>query len=112
EQLPRPSDGALPATSVRLYLGSEEELDRTQLLRTLCLALADRLAVPAALDHNLTDWRNRLWTLGQVVNIVETGVVIWRGTAVDITDDGGLLVEREDGVQQAFYSGDVSVRTA
>lgn len=54
-------------------------------------------------------WRNKSVTLGREVSfrLKDTG---YTGTAVDITDDGRLLVSCNDGVCRELLSGEVSVR--
>ncbi len=53
-------------------------------------------------------WRARLVTLGADVQ-VHDGAQVWRGRAVDVTRDGGLVVALADGVRRTFYAGDVSL---
>lgn len=53
-------------------------------------------------------WRERLTTIGRTVDIVQ-GERHIRGLAVDVDDDGALLVRLENGTQHAVTWGDVSL---
>jgi BirA family biotin operon repressor/biotin-[acetyl-CoA-carboxylase] ligase len=112
--LPAPPPGAPPATSLRLHLQRTEEVDRTALLITICRSLSRWVVQPVAPQEIFNCWRDRLWTLGQAVAIVEAGEVLsgaaCRGRALDVRLDGSLLVEDETGVQTSFAAGDVSLR--
>jgi BirA family biotin operon repressor/biotin-[acetyl-CoA-carboxylase] ligase len=58
----------------------------------------------------LTEWRQYSITLGQEVKVI--GVrdgEVYTGKAVDIDDDGALLVDTETG-RQRVLAGDVSIR--
>jgi BirA family biotin operon repressor/biotin-[acetyl-CoA-carboxylase] ligase len=48
-------------------------------------------------------WRDRNVTLGRRIRIAGTGVA---GTAVDLTDDGALVVEDDAGGRRVIYSAD------
>ena len=75
----------------------------------------DRLAVLDALLAHLaaTQWaelsrtyRSRLGTLGRRVR-VELGTVEVEGVAVDVADDGSLVVEADGGSRHVITAGDV-----
>lgn len=51
-------------------------------------------------------WRARSATIGRRVRI-DLGSDDVEGTAVDITDEGHLVIERDEGVRQTFAVGDV-----
>ena len=55
----------------------------------------------------LDSYRQNCVTLGKQVQVVGTDLT---GTAVDITDDGGLLIRLCDGTVRTVSSGEVSVR--
>ena len=57
---------------------------------------------PALLD----EWRARSATLGRRVR-VDLGADDVEGTAVDVTDDGHLVVETLEGERRTFAVGDV-----
>jgi BirA family biotin operon repressor/biotin-[acetyl-CoA-carboxylase] ligase len=85
----------------------------------------DRADVVAALYNSLDRWyaavcgdgpsmilqaaRVRTATLGKLVT-VDTGEARWQGTAVDLDDDGALLVLDAHGTVQRVLAADVSIR--
>jgi len=85
----------------------------------------DRADVVAALYNSLDRWyaavcgdgpsmilqaaRVRTATLGKLVT-VDTGETRWQGTAVDLDDDGALLVLDAHGTVQRVLAADVSIR--
>jgi BirA family biotin operon repressor/biotin-[acetyl-CoA-carboxylase] ligase len=54
-------------------------------------------------------WRERLVTLGQDVTVSGTGVRL-KGRAVDVDEDGALIVETPDGSRTRVEAGDVTLR--
>jgi BirA family biotin operon repressor/biotin-[acetyl-CoA-carboxylase] ligase len=57
----------------------------------------------------LTSARSRMATLGQAVT-VDPGPTEWQGRAVDLDEDGALLVQDGGGVVRRVLAGDVSIR--
>ena len=58
----------------------------------------------------LDRYRKDCMTLGQAVSVVKADGSVRHGTALDIDDDGGLLVRFADGYEETVTSGEVSVR--
>ena len=54
-------------------------------------------------------YRQRCITLGKEIKVL-TGDTVQYGTALDLDDDGGLLVRFRDGSEKFVASGEVSVR--
>jgi BirA family biotin operon repressor/biotin-[acetyl-CoA-carboxylase] ligase len=54
----------------------------------------------------LREWRSKSSTLGRIVR-VETPESAFTGLAVDVREDGALLIRLENGKIKEFYSGDV-----
>jgi BirA family biotin operon repressor/biotin-[acetyl-CoA-carboxylase] ligase len=116
--LPSGQPGAPFPTSLRLYAG--REFDRTELLIALCQSLGQSLGQSLSTlltAHQpaqalITEWRSRLWTLGQIVTVRanQADDEAFSGRAVDVTADGSLVIEDESGVRRVFTAGDVSVR--
>jgi len=109
--LPVGQPNAPRPTSLRSYMG--QSFERTTLLIALCQSLGEYLtADPSGVELSAA-WRSRLWTLGQAVSVRENldSEPVFTGRAVDVTADGGLVVEDENGVQRIFAAGDVSIRT-
>ena len=61
--------------------------------------------------HWLSRYRRDCITLGKPVRVIQ-GSSIRLGTALDVEEDGGLLVRFEGGEEKTVYSGEVSVRGA
>jgi len=101
-----PDDLAEIATALNHLVG--HEVDRVDLL----VAFLERLEVrydelvhgpPAAL---LDEWRRRSATLGRRVR-VDLGPHDVEGVAVDLTDEGHLVVDTLEGDRRVFAAGDV-----
>jgi BirA family biotin operon repressor/biotin-[acetyl-CoA-carboxylase] ligase len=92
-----------PATS--LAQAGAEHVDRNALAAEMLNSL-DRWLV-RWLEHGaepvVAAWRERNVTLGRRVRIAGTGVA---GVAVDLTEDGALVVEDNTGQRRVFYSAD------
>lgn len=96
------------ATSLSLCSG--QTVDR---LRLLCAILrhleeAYNTAVAHGFASILDDWRRLSITIGQAVNVIGPNEQ-YSGLAVDIDEDGALLVET-DGQVRKVIAGDVSIR--
>lgn len=59
----------------------------------------------------LDEWRKYSCTLGQEVKVIAPDMTYY-GTAVDIDDEGLLIVRKEDGTAEKVVAGDVSIRPA
>jgi BirA family biotin operon repressor/biotin-[acetyl-CoA-carboxylase] ligase len=57
----------------------------------------------------LNIWRSFSSTIGCDI-IIHQGEKTWQARALDVLDDGCLLVETEDGKRQAISSGEISIR--
>ena len=55
-------------------------------------------------------YRRDCMTLGQSVSVVKADGAVRHGTALDIDEDGGLLIRFTDGSEETVTSGEVSVR--
>lgn len=109
--LPVVQPSAPRPTSLRSYTG--QSFDRTTLLIALCQALGEYVTADQPGVELSATWRSRLWTLGQVVSVRENldSDPVFTGRAMDVTADGSLVVEAENGGQRIFAAGDVSIRT-
>ena len=87
---------------------TDDPVDREDLLIALLDALGPRYEALARGDRSslLGEWRTRSATLGRQVRI-DLGTEDVEGIAVDITDQGHLVVETEGGERRAFAVGDV-----
>jgi BirA family biotin operon repressor/biotin-[acetyl-CoA-carboxylase] ligase len=97
------------ATSIDLEAG--QRVDRADVVAALYNAL-DRWYAAVCGDGPsmiLQAARARTATLGKLVT-VDTGEARWQGTAVDLDDDGALLVLDAHGTVQRVLAADVSIR--
>jgi len=106
--------GAKPAeldeVAVALDELTDQVTDRVDLLVALLRSLADRYASlhdgPSGVDAVRSAWRARSATLGRRVR-VDLGPDDVVGTAVDITDEGHLVVDTLEGDRRTLAVGDV-----
>ena len=106
-QLPGDFDESIRdmATSARMVLG--KEADRERLIAGMVLALEKmELRSPA---HMLERYRRDCITLGKSVSIVR-GDEVRHALALDVDDEGGLVVRYDSGEIGTVTSGEVSVR--
>ena len=104
-----PADVQATATSVSLVAG--RRVERGELAAALYNALdtwyevflgEDRAAILAAA-------RERTATLGRAVTVV-SGPERWQGTALDLDEDGALMVRDQGGITHRVLAADVSIR--
>jgi BirA family biotin operon repressor/biotin-[acetyl-CoA-carboxylase] ligase len=95
------------ATSLSHELG--RDVSRLQMVRSL-LAEAERLYLALADgDTVFKQWRARLVTLGQEVQ-VSSAEAIYKGIAESVASDGSLLLRQPDGNLLKIVAGDVTLR--
>ncbi len=91
------------ASSVACERGPQ---DRAALLGQLVEAIEDACVLVGPRTPMLLDrWRSRSWTLGRRVCVAEAGL---EGEAVDLRDDGALLIQTSEGLQPVL-AGDVAL---
>lgn len=95
------------ATSVKQALGFD--LPRELVLAAFCDHV-ERLYEEAASGSGrpFEAWKQRLITLGREVVATGGGQAL-RGNAVDVTDDGALVIETPDGERHSVEAGDVTL---
>ena len=93
----------LADTSTACNLEAEHSVDRDTLLDRFLARLAVELD---ALEHVPERYRARLATLGRRVRVERLHDALV-GEAVDVTDDGTLVVRRDDGTDERVTAGDV-----
>jgi len=98
----------LAETAVALNHVTDTPVDREDLLIALLSELGPRYEALVAGDRRglLDEWRSRSATLGQRVRI-DLGADDVEGIAVDITEDGHLVVETLEGERRVLAVGDV-----
>jgi BirA family biotin operon repressor/biotin-[acetyl-CoA-carboxylase] ligase len=90
---------------------SDPLIDRSLLLVHLCRQFAHTLALPPTENYQL--WKTHLTTLGQPVAVYQHGVenrATVTGEAVDVQEDGALIVVDTSGTRHTFHAADVSIR--
>ena len=97
------------AASLSMVTG--QDIDRA----AVAAAMMDTLA---AMDRNLLRskaeildrYRKDCITIGQEISLLRVGEAVRHGKAIDMDDDGCLIVAFEDGHRETVSSGEVSVR--
>ncbi|MDI3533761.1 MAG: BirA family transcriptional regulator [Thermosediminibacterales bacterium] len=97
------------ATSLKIETG--KKVDRVKLLcRLLELFEQDyKEFLEAGFSNILNKWRKYSITLGKKVRVIGLDTSL-EGEAVDVTDDGALIIKKPDGNTVEVLSGDVSIR--
>jgi BirA family biotin operon repressor/biotin-[acetyl-CoA-carboxylase] ligase len=95
------------ATSLSDELG--RKVSRLELIRRLLVEM-ERLypALPTG-ESIYVEWRDRLVTLGQKVNVT-WGETSYEGIAESVARDGSLMLRRSDGSLTRILAGDVTLR--
>lgn len=96
-----------PPTTLNHELG--REVDRLLLLRAILQRLDSYLDDVALGTPVQEAWRKRLVTLGQRVKVTQ-GEAVEEGLAVDVGENGELVVQRDDGTRVSILAGDVTLR--
>lgn len=89
-------------------------VNRNQLARALLRGLDERysLLCQGQSEAIFSEWRERLDTIGKWVDLRRGQGVEGPFFALQVTEDGGLILERADGNTFTVVAGEVSVRTA
>lgn len=103
-----PEDLLVKATSLRNESG--QEIDRIRLLTTVLGELENRYGqlsrFPA--QQALNDWKLKALLFGKKITVLESEFS-YTATAVDVADDGSLVIQTEDGARKKVFAGDVSL---
>lgn len=94
------------ATSLRAALG--RPLPREEVLIAVLERMAALLDLCARGGSVREAWKERLNTLGREIAL-RAGDRIERGRAVDVSDDGGLVLALADGSRRVFAAGEVTL---
>ncbi len=87
-----------------------EHVNRKALLQAVLAELHTHYArFLEAPQSALELWRSVNGTLGRAVRVLEPNGESWHGTALEVTNDGALQVQTNEGVKTVF-AGDVSLR--
>jgi len=107
----RALSGIPGANSLQADLG--RRVNRNQLARALLRGLDERYTLPrqGQFAAVFSEWRERLDTIGKRVDLRRGQSVDGPFFALQVTEDGGLILERPDGTMCTVVAGEVSVRT-
>jgi BirA family biotin operon repressor/biotin-[acetyl-CoA-carboxylase] ligase len=85
-----------------------KNLSRNEFIAGLVQTLDD-ISVSFTREQYLLEYKKRLTGLGNdIIVITRDGEI--RAKAVDITEDGGLIIEKTNGAFEKLYAGDISIR--
>jgi len=100
----------LKKIATSLSLASGQLVARLSLLQEILIELEREYnnVIQHGFSPVLDDWRELSVTLGQTVDVLG-GSKQFSGLAVDIDNDGALLVQTKDGIEK-IIAGDVSIR--
>lgn len=101
-----PKDVSDRATT--LYHELEAPINRVQFVQEFLAEIETSYSQINDFKAVLKNWKDYAYTLGQEV-VVSSSRKEFYGTAVDIADDGALIIDI-DGREKKVYSGDVSLR--
>jgi BirA family biotin operon repressor/biotin-[acetyl-CoA-carboxylase] ligase len=57
----------------------------------------------------ITEYKKKSMVLGKKIQVIRRGVSV-EAVALDVDDDGGLVVELEDGAKETLNTGEISIR--
>ena len=105
------TDTTIGATATSLSAALGHPVGRAEILFPLLRRLDARYTELKAGAHAelFQEWRTRLDTLGQHVDVEENGHVI-KGVAEDVTPEGALVLCTADGATRLVTAGNVSIR--
>ena len=93
-----------------LKMVSEREIDRTLVAAKMIEAFYEmNRGLLEKKSQMISDYRKACITLGQEISVFRNGINR-HGRALDVDEDGALLVAYEDGSTETVNSGEVSVR--
>ena len=103
----------LKPLSVSIADCAKEKIDRVDLLTDILKNMEDlyEIAIKDSFKPILEEWKKYTNTLNQEVKVLAPDETYY-GKAIDIDEDGLLVVKKEDGTVVKVLAGDVSVRPA
>jgi BirA family biotin operon repressor/biotin-[acetyl-CoA-carboxylase] ligase len=103
-----PDDLLHKASSLKLEAGAD--IDRVRLLRAILEALELRYDQLSSFPpvQLLNDWKMKALLFGKKIVVLESEFSI-PATAIDVAEDGSLIIETEDGHRRNVFAGDVSL---
>ena len=107
-QVEFPDDLITKATSLTVECGLE--VDRIRLLQKILEELENRYEQLSRFSAGqlLNDWRMKALLFGKKITVLENEFS-FTATAIDVADDGSLIIETEEGRKRNIFAGDVSL---
>jgi len=96
------------ASSLKLELGNEVE--RVSLLKKTLEELESRYEQLSRFPSTkiIDEWKRKSLLFGKKITVLENEFS-YAATALDVADDGSLVIQTEDGMKKRIYAGDVSI---
>jgi BirA family biotin operon repressor/biotin-[acetyl-CoA-carboxylase] ligase len=96
------------ATSLKIESGGD--IDRIRLLHALLEELENRYEQLSKFPSRqlLHDWKMKALLFGKKITVMESEFC-FEATAIDVADDGSLIIQTEDGQKKKIFAGDVSL---
>lgn len=103
-----PEDLVQKATSLRMESGIE--IDRISLLRKILTELELRYQQLSSFppEKLLQEWKMKSLLFGKKITVLESEFS-YTATAIDLNEDGSLLILTDDGHKKKIFAGDVSL---
>ena len=103
-----PDDLRYKATSLRIESGTE--IDRIALLQKILEELENRYKELSLFPPSqiVNDWKMKALIFGKKITVLENEFS-FDATAIDVNEDGSLIVQTEDGTRKNVVAGDVSL---
>ncbi len=103
-----PDDLKFKATSLKIESGVD--VDRVVLLHKVLEELENRYEQLAHFPSSqlLNDWKMKALLFGKKITVLESEFS-FVATAIDVAEDGSLIIQTEDGQKRNVFAGDVSL---
>ncbi|MFA6469621.1 MAG: biotin--[acetyl-CoA-carboxylase] ligase [Bacteroidota bacterium] len=103
-----PAELSAKATSLKIESG--KDLDRIFLVQKVLEELEHRYIQLSNFPPQqlLNDWRMKALLFGKKITVLESEFS-FAATAIDVAEDGSLIIQTEDGEKRSIFAGDVSL---
>lgn len=98
-----PAEREPKATSLKRVLG--KSVSRVDILRRFLETFEENVRDIAGYRNIISEWKDYSITIGRNVKVVTIKDTYW-GTAVDVDENGALILEKPDGTREAVIYGD------
>lgn len=103
-----PPDLLQKATSLKIELG--RDVDCAILLKKILEELESRYEQLSCFPSStiIEEWKKKSLLFGKKITVLESEFS-YTATAVDVANDGSLIIQTDDGMKKRIYAGDVSL---